>query len=123
MASSFSGRRAVCATKELASARISSRERQDKRRRNIGASSIVFGLSAQSEEFNKRRKEDPSTDYTDQFCVICGWFFSYGRVIHPPELVHAAVVEMSFDDLIAEQREHATTQEQRSRIPVPINTR
>src|SRR5690349_15371939 len=33
--SSFNGRLAVWAVKELASARISSRERQDKRRRNI----------------------------------------------------------------------------------------
>jgi hypothetical protein len=44
-------------------------------------------------------------------------------VIHAPELVHASIVETAFDDLVAEQREHATAQEQRSRIPVPINTR
>jgi len=46
-----------------------------------------------------------------------------GRVIYSAKLVHAAVVETSFDDLVAEQREHATAQEQRSRIAVPIDAR
>src|SRR6185436_17095162 len=37
--------------------------------------------------------------------------------------MHAAIVETTLDDLVPEQREHATTQEQRSRISVPIDTR
>jgi hypothetical protein len=49
----------------------------------------------------------------------CASFFSFaahngllpGRVIHSPKLVHAAVIETTFDDLVAEQREYATAKE------------
>ena len=49
----------------------------------------------------------------------CASFFSFaadecllpGRVIHSPKFVHAAVVESALDDLISEQRKHATAHE------------
>src|SRR6185436_1901679 len=60
--SSFIGRRAVCAARELASARMSSREIEDRRRRSIGASRnvVLRAYSAETEVSHaktQRRKE------------------------------------------------------------------
>src|ERR1700674_783736 len=45
------------------------------------------------------------------------------RVADPPHLMHPAVVEKPFDNLVAEQCQHAAADEERSRIAIPVNAR
>src|SRR6266404_3921055 len=43
------------------------------------------------------------------------------RIANPARLSHAAVFQTSFDDLVAEQRQHSPAHEQRTRVAVPID--
>src|SRR5947208_2908269 len=43
------------------------------------------------------------------------------RIVNPACLAHAAVFQTSFDDLIAEQGQHSSPHEQRTRVSVPVD--
>src|SRR2546425_11838769 len=45
------------------------------------------------------------------------------RIVNSSQFAHAAFFEITFHDLVSQQRQHATAHEDRSRVAIPIDAR